>query len=150
MQNWWKRRSFQKRPPPPIETLYAIPARMDSDSWALVTVASESARQGHWASWGRPQRRDVEETCHVPLCVADHGDCRGLGADEHGAYVELCFTADMSKVVPTEHQRRLLSDNWVTAMRVYVGGAAPKRAFVLQEDELLAKAEMQANPAKAS
>ena len=52
----------------------------------------------------------------------------------------------MAKVALAEQRHRLLNDNWVTTMRVYAT-AAFKRAVIVKEDELLARAEMQANPA---
>eukprot|EP00959_Pyramimonas_sp_CCMP1952_P126022 2635196-Pyramimonas_sp.AAC.1 len=50
----------------------------------------------------------------------------------------------MSKVVLSEHQRMILYADRVTTMRVYVTAAA-KRAVVVKEDDLLAKADIQVN-----
>ena len=55
----------------------------------------------------------------------------------------------MAKVVLSEQQRRLLGDKKVATMRVYVS-AASKRAVVVKEDDLPAKAEIQANPVQVS
>eukprot|EP00959_Pyramimonas_sp_CCMP1952_P167737 3505578-Pyramimonas_sp.AAC.1 len=54
----------------------------------------------------------------------------------------------MSKVVLAE-QQMMLEVGRVTTMRVYVTAAA-KRAAVVQEDDLLAKADVQANPDEVS
>eukprot|EP00959_Pyramimonas_sp_CCMP1952_P317214 6639197-Pyramimonas_sp.AAC.1 len=74
-------------------------------------------------------------------------DSYGLDSDENGRYVALCFTTEMSKVVLSEQQRMILDADRVTTMRVYVTAAA-KRAVVVKEDDLLAKADIQANPDK--
>eukprot|EP00959_Pyramimonas_sp_CCMP1952_P467417 9491575-Pyramimonas_sp.AAC.1 len=75
-------------------------------------------------------------------------DCSyGLDSDEHGQYVELCFTAAMSKVVLSEQQHMILDADRVTTMRVHVIAAA-KRAVVVKENDLLAKGGIQANPEK--
>eukprot|EP00959_Pyramimonas_sp_CCMP1952_P125578 2625909-Pyramimonas_sp.AAC.1 len=76
-------------------------------------------------------------------------DSYGLDSGENGRYVELCFTTEMSKVVLSEQQHMLLDADRVTAMRVY-STAAAKRAAVVMEDDLLAKAGIQANPEKIS
>eukprot|EP00959_Pyramimonas_sp_CCMP1952_P097367 2035374-Pyramimonas_sp.AAC.1 len=55
----------------------------------------------------------------------------------------------MSKVVLFEQQHMLLDVGRVTTMRVH-GAAAAKRAVVVKEDDLLAKADIQANPSKIS
>eukprot|EP00959_Pyramimonas_sp_CCMP1952_P104089 2175711-Pyramimonas_sp.AAC.1 len=70
-----------------------------------------------------------------------------MDSDERGQYVELCFAADMSRVVLSEQQRRMLDFDIVTNMRVYLAAAA-KRAVVVKEDDLLAKADVQTNPVK--
>eukprot|EP00959_Pyramimonas_sp_CCMP1952_P378363 7926072-Pyramimonas_sp.AAC.1 len=72
-------------------------------------------------------------------------DSYGLDSDENDPYVELCFTTEMSKAVLSEQQRMLLGADRVPTMRVYVAAAA-KRAVVVKEDDLLAKADVQANP----
>eukprot|EP00959_Pyramimonas_sp_CCMP1952_P296047 6192677-Pyramimonas_sp.AAC.1 len=71
----------------------------------------------------------------------------GLDSDEHGQYVELCFAAEMSKAVLSEQQHNIRDADRVTTMRVY-GTAAAKRAVVVKEDDLLANADVQANPEK--
>eukprot|EP00959_Pyramimonas_sp_CCMP1952_P311227 6513353-Pyramimonas_sp.AAC.1 len=55
----------------------------------------------------------------------------------------------MSKVVLSEQQHRRLDADRVTAMRVYVATAA-MRAVVVKGDDLLAKADIQANPKTVS
>eukprot|EP00959_Pyramimonas_sp_CCMP1952_P453346 9468085-Pyramimonas_sp.AAC.2 len=55
----------------------------------------------------------------------------------------------MSKVVHSEQQHRISDADRVTTMRVYMA-AATKRAAVVKEDDLLAKADTQANPEKVS
>eukprot|EP00959_Pyramimonas_sp_CCMP1952_P211159 4419195-Pyramimonas_sp.AAC.1 len=56
-------------------------------------------------------------------------DSYGLDSDENGRSVELCFAAEVSKVVLSEQQRMILDARRVTTMRVYVTAAA-KRAVV--------------------
>eukprot|EP00959_Pyramimonas_sp_CCMP1952_P075577 1579852-Pyramimonas_sp.AAC.1 len=55
----------------------------------------------------------------------------------------------MSKVALSEQHHRILDADRVTTMRVYVTSAA-KRAVVVKEDDLFAKADIQANPEKVS
>ena len=55
----------------------------------------------------------------------------------------------MSKAILSEQSRRLLGRKGVATMRVYVA-AASKRAAVVKGDDLLTKAEMQANPFRVS
>eukprot|EP00959_Pyramimonas_sp_CCMP1952_P217621 4551600-Pyramimonas_sp.AAC.1 len=55
----------------------------------------------------------------------------------------------MSKVLSSEQQHMILDADRVITMRVYVIAAA-KRAVVVQGDDLLAKADIQANPDKVS
>ena len=52
-------------------------------------------------------------------------------------------------VVLTEEQHQSLDASCVTTMRVYVTAAA-KRAVVVKEDDLLTKADIQANPVQVS
>eukprot|EP00959_Pyramimonas_sp_CCMP1952_P119841 2505684-Pyramimonas_sp.AAC.1 len=60
-------------------------------------------------------------------------------------YIELCLAADMSRVVLSQQQRNTLNFDRVTTVRVCVTAAAT-RAAVVKEDDLLAKADIQANP----
>eukprot|EP00959_Pyramimonas_sp_CCMP1952_P315424 6601749-Pyramimonas_sp.AAC.2 len=55
----------------------------------------------------------------------------------------------MSKVGLSEQQRMILDADRVTTMRVYVAAAA-KRAVVVEEDDVLAKADIEANPEEVS
>eukprot|EP00959_Pyramimonas_sp_CCMP1952_P447331 9366330-Pyramimonas_sp.AAC.1 len=55
----------------------------------------------------------------------------------------------MPEVVLSEQQHWILNVDRVTTMRVYVAATA-KRAAVVEEDDLLAKADVQANPEKVS
>eukprot|EP00959_Pyramimonas_sp_CCMP1952_P129949 2717657-Pyramimonas_sp.AAC.1 len=52
-----------------------------------------------------------------------------------------------SRVVLSEQQHRIFDFDRVTTMRVYVTAAA-KRTAVVKEDDLLTKADIQANPVK--
>jgi len=131
----------------PIEAFYTIPMQMVPDNSVLVTVSDE--QQGHLPTRGSPQDSDAVETLHVPLCSTDNDNSHGLDFDEHGRYVEICFTAAMWKVVLSEQQDKLLDVGRDTTMRVYVAAAA-KRAVVVKEDDLLTKADIQANPVKVS
>eukprot|EP00959_Pyramimonas_sp_CCMP1952_P068595 1431719-Pyramimonas_sp.AAC.1 len=106
---------------------------MITDNSALVTVAEE--QPGHRPAWGHPRSSDIEETYHVPLCSTGEGHSYGLDSDESGPSIRLCFTAEMSKVVLSEHQRRIQAFDRVTTMRVYVTAAA-ERAAVARGDDL--------------
>eukprot|EP00959_Pyramimonas_sp_CCMP1952_P224749 4699592-Pyramimonas_sp.AAC.1 len=55
----------------------------------------------------------------------------------------------MSKVVLSEQQHMLLDASRVTTVRVYITAAA-KRAVVVEEDDLLTEADVQANPENIS
>eukprot|EP00959_Pyramimonas_sp_CCMP1952_P243614 5092034-Pyramimonas_sp.AAC.1 len=55
----------------------------------------------------------------------------------------------MLRVVLSEQQRRVSDADRVAAMRVYIAAAA-KRAAVVKEDDLLAKADIQVNSEKVS
>eukprot|EP00959_Pyramimonas_sp_CCMP1952_P277874 5808362-Pyramimonas_sp.AAC.1 len=73
-------------------------------------------------------------------------DCSyGLDSDENGQHVELCFAAEMSKVALSEQRRVMLDADRATTMRMHVAAAA-KRAAVVKEDDLLAKADIQGDP----
>ena len=60
-------------------------------------------------------------------------------ADEHGKYVELCFTADLAQTVLADDQQ--LGVGEIATMRVYVA-AAVKRTVVVKEDDILTRAEL--------
>eukprot|EP00959_Pyramimonas_sp_CCMP1952_P371743 7784506-Pyramimonas_sp.AAC.1 len=79
---------------------------MITDNSALVAVA-EQQRGDLPKWWGHPRDSDVEETYHVPLCSKVEDNSYGLDSHENGQYVELCFAAEISKVVPFERQRRV-------------------------------------------
>ena len=91
-----------------IDSLYTVPTYMVSDNSVPVTDASEDRQQGHVPAWGCLRQCVAEETCRAPPRATDQDDSRGLDADEHGSYVELCFTTGMSKVALAEQQRHLL------------------------------------------
>eukprot|EP00959_Pyramimonas_sp_CCMP1952_P376138 7878476-Pyramimonas_sp.AAC.1 len=55
----------------------------------------------------------------------------------------------MPRVVLSEQRHRIVDVGRVTTMRVYAAAAA-KRAAVAKEDDLLTKADIQANPVKVS
>eukprot|EP00959_Pyramimonas_sp_CCMP1952_P323441 6768332-Pyramimonas_sp.AAC.1 len=55
----------------------------------------------------------------------------------------------MSKLVLSEQQHRIFDADPATTMRVYIAAAA-KRAAAVQEDDLLAKADVQASPESVS
>eukprot|EP00959_Pyramimonas_sp_CCMP1952_P063718 1331236-Pyramimonas_sp.AAC.1 len=55
----------------------------------------------------------------------------------------------MSKVVFSEQQHRIFEFGRVTTMRVHLT-AAVKRAVVVKENDLIANADIQANPVKVS
>eukprot|EP00959_Pyramimonas_sp_CCMP1952_P270484 5654599-Pyramimonas_sp.AAC.1 len=131
----------------PVEKLYAAPAQRISDNGVLVTVADEQG--GRLPTRGSPQSINTTETYHFPLCSTGDDDSYGLDSDKHGQYVELCFTAEMLKVVFSERQHMILDVDSFTAMPVYETAAA-KRAVVVKEDDLLTDADIQANPVMVS
>eukprot|EP00959_Pyramimonas_sp_CCMP1952_P442776 9269302-Pyramimonas_sp.AAC.1 len=55
----------------------------------------------------------------------------------------------MSEVVLSEQRRMILDAGRVTTMRAYVTAAA-RRAAVVKDDSVFAKADIQANPEKVS
>eukprot|EP00959_Pyramimonas_sp_CCMP1952_P459526 9478381-Pyramimonas_sp.AAC.1 len=120
---------------------------MTLDHFVLVAVAGE--QRGHLPKWGHPRDCDTEETHHVLLCSMVDDCCYGLDSDENGQYVEVCCTAEMSTVVLSGQQHRILDTSRVTTMRVYVTAAA-KRAVAVKEDDLLAMGDAQANPEEVS
>eukprot|EP00959_Pyramimonas_sp_CCMP1952_P175538 3668274-Pyramimonas_sp.AAC.1 len=79
----------------PPEDLFTLPTHMIPDKSALIIVAEE--QRGHLPKLGHPRDSDIEETYHVPLCSMVEDGSYGLDSDENGQYVELCFTAEMSK-----------------------------------------------------
>eukprot|EP00959_Pyramimonas_sp_CCMP1952_P078131 1633340-Pyramimonas_sp.AAC.1 len=117
------------------------------DNSALVTVADEQC--GHLPAWGNPQDISTTETHHAPVCSTGEDDSYGLDSDEQGQCVELCFAAEMSQIVLSEQRQRILDLYRVAEMRVHLTAAA-ERAAVVMEDDLLAKADIQANPVKAA
>eukprot|EP00959_Pyramimonas_sp_CCMP1952_P092095 1927526-Pyramimonas_sp.AAC.1 len=127
----------------PLEDLFTMPTQMVPDQSVLITVADE--QRGYLPKCGRTRYSDTEETFYAPLCTMVEDDSYGLDSDDNGRCVELCFTTEMSKVVLSEQQRMILDAHRVTTVRVYVTAAA-KRAAVVKEDDLIAKADIQANP----
>ena len=61
-----------------------------------------------------------------------------LDEDEHGKYIELDFSPDMSPIVLDEEQWNSMPPAHIATMRVYISAAA-KRAVVVKEDDLLSK-----------
>eukprot|EP00959_Pyramimonas_sp_CCMP1952_P444194 9299950-Pyramimonas_sp.AAC.1 len=45
-----------------------------------------------------------QEPCLIPLCSTTSDDGYSLDSDEHGPYVEFCFTPEMLKVVLDQTQ----------------------------------------------
>eukprot|EP00959_Pyramimonas_sp_CCMP1952_P376789 7891799-Pyramimonas_sp.AAC.1 len=74
-------------------------------------------QRGFLPNWGHPRNSDIVETYHVPLCSMVEDCSYGVDSDEHGQSVELCFTADMSKVVLSEQQHWISDADRVTTMR---------------------------------
>eukprot|EP00959_Pyramimonas_sp_CCMP1952_P059296 1238386-Pyramimonas_sp.AAC.1 len=120
---------------------------MISDNGALVAVADE--QQGRLPARDNPMSVSTTETYHVLLCSMDDDDSYGLDSGEHGQHMELCFTAEMSKVFLSEQQHWILDVDRAAATRAYVTAAA-ERAAVVKEDDLLTEADTQANPVMVS
>eukprot|EP00959_Pyramimonas_sp_CCMP1952_P239363 5002243-Pyramimonas_sp.AAC.1 len=106
----------------PMEDLYTAPTQMTTDNSALATVAEE--QRGRLPTRGHPRDVDTAATYYVPLCSTDE---------------------DMSKVVLSEQQHAVFDFDRVATLRAYATAAA-KRAAVITEDDLLTKADIQANP----
>eukprot|EP00959_Pyramimonas_sp_CCMP1952_P443391 9282808-Pyramimonas_sp.AAC.1 len=121
----------------PIGELYLAPAHMITDNSALVTVAEE--QRGCLPARGSPRDICTTEADNFTLCSTDEGSSCCLVSDGHGLCAEVWFTA--------EHW--VLDFDRATTMRPRVTAAA-KRAAVVKEDDLLAKADTQANPVKVS
>eukprot|EP00959_Pyramimonas_sp_CCMP1952_P126999 2656092-Pyramimonas_sp.AAC.1 len=115
---------------------------MVPDESALITVSGE--QRGRLPKWGRARDSDTEETCYAPMCTMVEDDNYGVDSDETGRYVELGFTAEVPQVVLYEQLHMMIDTDQVTTMRVYVTTAA-KRAVVVKENDLPAKADIQAN-----
>eukprot|EP00959_Pyramimonas_sp_CCMP1952_P101713 2127853-Pyramimonas_sp.AAC.1 len=79
---------------------------MIPDNSALIILAEE--QRGHLPEWGHPHDSDIEETYHAPLCSTVEDWSYGLDSDENGQDVELCFAAEMPKVVLSEQQHWIL------------------------------------------
>eukprot|EP00959_Pyramimonas_sp_CCMP1952_P473963 9502644-Pyramimonas_sp.AAC.2 len=91
----------------PLYELYTVPKHMITDNSAL---------RGHLPKWGYSHDSDIEETNDVPLCSTVEDHSYGLDSDENGQSVELCFAAEISKVVLSERQHRILDADRVTTM----------------------------------
>eukprot|EP00959_Pyramimonas_sp_CCMP1952_P114577 2395372-Pyramimonas_sp.AAC.1 len=89
-----------------------------------VLVAVDEQQQGHLPTRGSPQDINTTKIYHAPFCSTGDDDSYGLGPDDHGQYVELCFTGEVSEVVLSERQHRILDVDRVATMRVYVTVAA--------------------------
>eukprot|EP00959_Pyramimonas_sp_CCMP1952_P073035 1525857-Pyramimonas_sp.AAC.1 len=123
----------------PPEDLFTMPTQMVPDQSALITVADE--QRGHLPNWGRTHDSDTEEAYYVLIRTMVEDDNYGLDSTLR--------CGRKSKVVLSEQQHMILDAHRVTTMRVNVAAAA-KRAAVVKEDDLLAKADSQANPDKVS
>eukprot|EP00959_Pyramimonas_sp_CCMP1952_P066697 1392471-Pyramimonas_sp.AAC.1 len=134
------REAPEAEPPQENDWLPTIYGEARADFGAHIREAVCCANQG---------RRRKEIAGSDSMCPADEDDKNGLDSDEHGHYVELFFTAEVSNVVLSEQQRSMLDFDRVTTMRVYAAAAA-NQASVVKEGDLLAKADIQANPVKAS
>eukprot|EP00959_Pyramimonas_sp_CCMP1952_P047671 995168-Pyramimonas_sp.AAC.1 len=92
---------------------------------------------------------EPQEPCLVSLCSTTPDEGYSLDSDEHGPYVELCFTPELSKVVLVQTQLAQLDAGMVATMRVCVSSAA-QCAVVVKEDDLLTKADIAAHPREVS
>eukprot|EP00959_Pyramimonas_sp_CCMP1952_P033832 709961-Pyramimonas_sp.AAC.1 len=70
---------------------------------------------------------EQQEPCLVSVCSTAPDQGYSLDSDEHGPYVDLCFTPEMSNIVLDQTQLAQLEPSMVATMRVYVSSAA-KRA----------------------
>eukprot|EP00959_Pyramimonas_sp_CCMP1952_P263216 5504123-Pyramimonas_sp.AAC.1 len=85
---------------------------MVPDQSMLITVAGE--QRGPLPKWGRTHDFDTEETYYVSMCTMVEDDTYGLDSDENGQSVDLCCTAEMSRVVLSEQRRMILDADRVT------------------------------------
>eukprot|EP00959_Pyramimonas_sp_CCMP1952_P218476 4569433-Pyramimonas_sp.AAC.1 len=60
---------------------------------------------------------EPQEPCLISLCSTASDEGYSLDSDEHGPYVELCFTPEMSKVVLNQTQLAQLKTDMVATMR---------------------------------
>ena len=93
------------------------------------------------------QSQDEDVHVTIDADIDDHDYTYTLDADEHGHYVELCFTDDMSNIILAEHQRLHTGD--IATLRVYVTQAA-KRAVVVKDDDILTRQELKDHAAEVS
>eukprot|EP00959_Pyramimonas_sp_CCMP1952_P015784 333899-Pyramimonas_sp.AAC.1 len=60
---------------------------------------------------------ELQEPCLVSLCSTTPDEGYSLDSDEHGPYVELCSTPEMSKVILVQTQFAQLETDMVATMR---------------------------------
>eukprot|EP00959_Pyramimonas_sp_CCMP1952_P167830 3507462-Pyramimonas_sp.AAC.1 len=60
---------------------------------------------------------EPQEPCLISLCSTTPDEGYALDSDEHGPYVELCFTPEMSNVVLDQTQLAQLETDMVATMR---------------------------------
>eukprot|EP00959_Pyramimonas_sp_CCMP1952_P214870 4496546-Pyramimonas_sp.AAC.1 len=89
----------------------------EENCWSSEPVTVAEEQQGHLPKWGNPQDMYTIETYHVPLCSTGEDDNCGLDFDEHGQYVELCFAAEMSRIVLSEQQHQIWDFDRAITMR---------------------------------
>ena len=94
MESWYDELRVELHPVPVVDDIYRIPTTMGPDQCVMVSVEEpDDSELG--------DEPDQEALYAMPLCSTDVDDDYRLDADEHGDYIELCFTADMAKVILT-------------------------------------------------
>jgi hypothetical protein len=68
-------------------------------------------------------------------------DTQYIDRDDNGPYVEMCFPAEMSKIVLAEEDYDKMQPDDIATLRVYIS-AETKRSVVVKEDDLLSKKEL--------
>ena len=142
MEDWYEELRVKLEPVPLVDDVFRVPTMMVPDQCVMVSSADPD-------DLPLGDEPDQEVFYAMPLCSTEPDDEYQLDTDEHGEYVELCFTSDMAPTVLSLSQLDQLTQDSIATMRVYVSAAA-KRAVVVKEDDLLTKADIQANPKKVA
>ena len=115
-----------------------MPVTMVEEDTVLFTVVDpESCGDAH---------QDALMTVSLEFCGNAHQVLNHDEDDADGAFVELCFTAEMAPIILDEEQHLAMESNQIATLRIYVSQNI-KRAVVVKEDNILNKKELEQNAA---
>ena len=137
-----------------LQQLYTVPTPMIPDHTILISYAEEESDDGDTIHSVREDvlfshEKQDEPSFAMTLYDVEVDDAYHLDSDDHGEFLEFCFTTDMAKVILDEKQLEDLESDDVATLRVYVSAAA-KRAVDVKEDDLLTKQDIMNNPKQVS